>query len=74
MHPNLSAEPPTDVQSYLSEIINEKKLSSNENTDRDLLSNLVRANEEFLVDGEQGLSDDELFGMGSGLVYRPSFE
>ena len=71
MHPNFSAEPPTDAQSYLSEMINEKKLSSDENKDRDLLSNLVRANEEFLEDGEQGLSDDELFGMGAELVYRP---
>ena len=55
-------------------MINEKKLSSDENKDRDLLSNLVRANEEFLVDGEQGLSDDELFGMGSELVCGPLSE
>ena len=50
-------------------MINEKKLSNDENKERDLLSNLVRANEEFLEDGEQGLSDDELFGKGSELVY-----
>ena len=52
-------------------MIIEKKLSSDDDKDRDLLSNLVRANEEFPEDEEQGLSDDELFGMGSELIYRP---
>ena len=55
-------------------MIDEKKLSSDENKDRDLLSNLVRANDEFLEDGEQGLSDNELFGMGSEFVCGSLFK
>ena len=44
-------------------MINERQLSGDKDGRRDLLSNLVNANEEFLEDGEQGLSEDEIFGM-----------
>ena len=50
-------------------MINERKLSGDKNKKRDLLSNLVSASEEFSEDGEQRLSDDELFGMESEPVY-----
>ena len=50
-------------------MINERKLYGDNNEERDLLSNLVRANEELLEDGEQRLSDDELFGTRSEFVY-----
>lgn len=44
-------------------MIHERKLSGDKDGRRDLLSNLVSANDEFLEDGEQGLSEDEIFGM-----------
>ena len=53
-------------------MINERKLHSDKNKERDLLSNLVSASEEFLEDGEQRLSDDELFGMESEFIYGTS--
>ena len=48
-------------------MINERKNSYEKDGKRDLLSNLVCANEEFLDDGEQRLREAELIGMGSGL-------
>ena len=53
------------MQSYLVEMINERKVSDEKDEKRDLLSNLVNANEEFLDDGEQKLREVELIGMGS---------
>jgi len=55
------------VQSYLAEMINEQKHSCERDEKRDLLSNLVSANDEFLDDGEQRLGEAELTGTGSGL-------
>ena len=52
------------VQSYLVEMINERKFSDEKDEKRDLLSNLVNANEEFLDDGEQKLGEAELIGTG----------
>ena len=52
------------------EMINERKLSGDKDGRRDLLSNLVNANEAFLENGEQGLSEDEIFGMEPGLHLR----
>jgi len=49
------------------EMTNERKHFCENNEKRDLLSNLVSANEEFLDDGEQRLGQEELTGMGSGL-------
>jgi len=51
-----------EFRSYLMEMINERKLSGDKDGRRDLLSNLVNANEEFLENGEQGLSEDEILG------------
>ena len=53
------------TQSYLVEMINERKFSDVKDEKRDLLSNLVNANEEFLDDGEQKLGEVELIGTGS---------
>ena len=50
------------MQSYLVEMIDERKYSCEEK--RDLLSNLISANNEFLDDGEQKLGEAELIGMG----------
>ena len=47
------------------ELINERKLSNEKGEKRDLLSNLVDANEEVLDDGEQRLGEDELIGKRS---------
>ena len=49
------------------ESINERKLSDERDEKRDLLSNLVDANEEFLDDGEQRLAEVELIGTWPGL-------
>ena len=49
------------------ESINERRLSDKKDERRDLLSNLVNANEEFLEDGEQRLGEAELVGAGSTL-------
>lgn len=43
-------------------MINERKLSNEKGGKRDLLSNLVNANEEVLDDGEQRLGENELIG------------
>jgi len=56
------------VQSYLVEMINERKFSDEKDEKRDLLSNFVTANEEFLDDGEQKLGEVELIGTPSGPV------
>jgi hypothetical protein len=50
------------TQSYLVELINERKVSNEKGGRRDLLSNLVDANEEVLDDGEQRLGEEELIG------------
>lgn len=50
------------MQSYLVEIINERKFSDEKGERRDLFSNLVSANEEFLDDGEQKLGEAEFIG------------
>ena len=55
------------IQSYLAEMINERKSSNEKGEKRDLLSNLVDANEEFLDDGEQRLGEEELIGKRSVL-------
>ena len=47
-------------------MIDERKRSGDMDERRDLLSNLINANEESLKDGEQRLSEDEIFGMGPG--------
>ena len=44
------------------ESINERKLPDKKDEKRDLLSNLVNANEEVLEDGEQRLTEAELIG------------
>ena len=49
------------------EMINERKNSYEKDEKRDLLSNLVSANEELLDDGAQKLGDEELIGTESGL-------
>ena len=68
------------AQSYLVELINERKNSNEKGDKRDLLSNLVGSNDDLLDDGEQKLGEDELMGKRSALdpaVYsfshRPSF-
>ena len=43
-------------------MINNRKFSEEKDEQRDLLSNLVDANEEFLDGGEQRLSEEELVG------------
>ena len=48
-------------------MINERKISYEKDEKRDLLSNLVSANDEFLDDGEQRLGEAELIGTRSGL-------
>ena len=53
------------MQSYLVEMINERKFSGEKGEKRDLLSNFVAANEEFLDDGEQKLGEVELIGTSS---------
>lgn len=55
------------VQSYLVETINKRKLSDERDEKRDLLSNLVDANEELLDDGEKRLGEEELIGASSAL-------
>ena len=44
------------------ELINERKFTNENGGKRDLLSNLVNANEEVLDDGEQRLGEGELLG------------
>ncbi|KAF9653322.1 cytochrome P450 [Thelephora ganbajun] len=51
-----------EFRSYLVEMINERKLSDERDEKRDLLSNLISANEEFMDDGEQKLGEVELIG------------
>lgn len=46
-------------------MINERKFSYEKDEKRDLLSNLVSANQEFSDDGEQKLEEVELIGTGS---------
>ena len=53
------------MQSYLVEMINKRKYSDEKDEKRDLLSNLINANEEVLHDGEQRLGEDELVGTPS---------
>ena len=53
-------------------MINERRSSDGKDEKRDLLSNFIDANEEFLNDGERRLADEELIGTfgdqcGSGL-------
>ena len=55
------------MQSYLIEMINDRKHSDEKDERMDLLSNLVSANDELLEDGEQKLGEVELIGKGSGL-------
>jgi len=55
----------------LTELINERKFYHEKNEKRDLLSNLVNANEEFLDDGEQRLGEVELVGMCQYLATGP---
>lgn len=50
------------MQSYLEELIHERKHSNEKDEKRDLLSNLVNANEEFSANGEQRLGEGELLG------------
>ena len=50
------------MQSYLVELINKRRHSDEKGEKRDLLSNLVNANEEFSGDGEQRLGEEELIG------------
>ena len=50
------------AQSYLAEMINGRKCSDEKDEKRDLLSNLVNANEELLDGGEQILGEVELIG------------
>ena len=52
------------MQSYLVEMINERKSSYEKDERGDLLSNLVDANQ----DGEQTLEEEELIGAGSALI------
>ena len=55
------------MQLYLTEMINERKSSGGKDERRDLLSNLVDANEEFLDSGEQRLLHEEVIGMRSAV-------
>ena len=50
------------MQLYLVEMINEWKVSDEKDEKRDLLSNLINMNEEFLDDREQKLEEAELIG------------
>ena len=45
-------------------MINDRKFSDEKDEKRDLLSNLINANEELLDDGEQRLGEVELIGTG----------
>jgi len=51
-------------------MINERKHSCESDEKRDLLSNLVSANDEFLDDGEQRLGEAELIGTSHDSAYR----
>ena len=51
------------MQLYLTEMINERKSSGGKDERRDLLSNLVDANKEYLDGGEQRLLHEEVIGM-----------
>ena len=55
------------AQSYLAEMINERKFSDEKDEKKDLLSNFVIANEEFSDGGEQRLGEVELIGTWSNL-------
>ena len=55
------------MQSYLVEMINGRKYSDEKDEKRDLLSNLINANEELLDDGEKRLGEVELIGTGPTL-------
>jgi hypothetical protein len=57
------------TQSYLAELINERNFSNDKDEKRDLLSNLVSANDELLGDGEQRLGEEELIGTCFALRY-----
>lgn len=59
------------IQSYLVEMIDGRKFSDEKDEKRDLLSNLVNANEELSDDGEQRLGEVELIGTGQRSVYLP---
>ena len=48
-------------------MINERRSSGDKDERRDLLSNLVDANEEFLDSGEQRLLHEEVIGMRSAV-------
>ena len=48
-------------------MIEERRHSCGRDERRDLLSNLVSANDEFLDDGDQRLGEAELVGAESGL-------
>ena len=50
------------MQSYLVKMIDERKFSDEMDEKRDVLSNLINANEEFSDDGEQRLGEVELIG------------
>jgi len=62
--------PTRRVQSYLAEMINEQKHSCESDEKRDLLSNLVSANDEFSDDGGQRLDEAELIGTSQESTYR----
>jgi len=51
-------------------MIDQRKFSDEKDEKRDLLSNLVDANDEFLDDGEQKLGEVELIGTGPELGLR----
>ena len=51
-------------------MINEQKHSCERDEKRDLLSNLVNANDEFLDDGGQRLGEAELIGTSQDSTYR----
>ena len=48
-------------------MIDKRRFSDEKDEKRDLLSNLVDANEEFLDDGEKRLGEEELVGTSSAL-------
>ena len=60
------------MHSYLMELINKRKHSDEKDEKRDLLSNLINANEEFLGDGEKRLGEEELIGACQRFVKRPA--
>jgi len=51
-------------------MIDGRKHSCESSEKRDLLSNLISANDEFLHDGEQRLGEVELIGTGRDSVYQ----